>query len=41
MKLLALVGLIVVVGLTACQKQDTDTSQQDKTTSPHSMDKDK
>ncbi|WP_425919352.1 hypothetical protein [Acinetobacter sp. TSRC1-2] len=36
-----IVGLIVVVGLTACQKQDTDTSQQDKTTSPHSMDKDK
>ncbi len=41
MKLLMIVGLIVVVGLTACQKQDTDTSQQDKTTSPHSMDKDK
>ena len=41
MKLLVIVGLVAVVGLTECQKRDTDTSQQDKTTSPHSMDKDK
>ncbi|WP_265733413.1 hypothetical protein [Acinetobacter terrae] len=41
MKLLVIVGLVALVGLTACQKKDTDTPQQDKTTSPHSMDKDK
>ena len=41
MKLLVIVGLVAMVGLIACQKQDTDTPQQDKTTSPHSMDKDK
>ena len=41
MKLIMIVGLVAMVGLTACQKHDTDTAQQDKTTSPHSMDKDK
>lgn len=41
MKFLTIVGLVIMVGLTACQKRDTDTNQQDKTTSPHSMDKDK
>ena len=40
MKFLTIVGLVVVVGLTACQR-DTDTNQQDKTTTPHSIDKDK
>ncbi|WP_313034365.1 hypothetical protein [Acinetobacter sp.] len=40
MKKLLFVGLIIMFGLSACQKQDTDTSQQDKTTTPHSMDKD-
>ena len=29
------------VGLTACQKRDTDTPQQDQTTSPTSIDEDK
>ena len=41
MKLVMIVGLAARVGLTAYQKHDTDTAQQDKTTSPHSMDKDK
>ncbi|WP_407303889.1 hypothetical protein [Acinetobacter sp.] len=36
-----IMGLVTMLGLTACQKHDTDTPQQDKTTSPHSMDKDK
>ncbi|MGB9190774.1 MULTISPECIES: hypothetical protein [unclassified Acinetobacter] len=40
MKKLAFVGLLMMLGLSACQKQDSDTSQQDKTTTPHSMDKD-
>lgn len=29
------------LGLSACQKRDTDTAQQDQTTSPTSMDEDK
>ena len=41
MKFFTVLSLVFLVGLTACQKRDTDTSQQDKTTSPHSMDKDK
>ncbi|WP_416202351.1 hypothetical protein [Acinetobacter sp. ANC 4470] len=41
MKFFTILGLVLLVGLTACQKRDTDTSQQDKTTSPHSMDQDK
>ncbi|WP_349926541.1 hypothetical protein ABJ384_07760 [Acinetobacter sp. A1-4-2] len=40
MKKLVFVGLLMMLGLSACQKQDSDTSQQDKTTTPHSMDKD-
>ncbi|WP_291369075.1 MULTISPECIES: hypothetical protein [unclassified Acinetobacter] len=40
MKKLLFLGLIIMFGLSACQKQDNDTSQQDKTTTPHSMDKD-
>lgn len=40
MKKLAFVGLLMMLGLSACQKQDSDTSQQDKTTTPHSMNKD-
>ena len=42
MKYLAIFCLTLsLVGLTACQKRDTDTPEQDKTTSPHSIDKDK
>ena len=33
--------LLVSVVLTACQKCDTDTMQQDQTTTPHSMAEDK
>ncbi|MEG0341932.1 MAG: hypothetical protein RR633_07090 [Acinetobacter sp.] len=40
MKIMIVVALLVMVGLTGCQKRDTDNSQQDKTTTPHSMDKD-
>lgn len=40
MKKLVFMGLLMMLGLSACQKQDSDTSQQDKTTTPHSMDKD-
>ncbi|MFN3072655.1 hypothetical protein ACK2M2_06580 [Acinetobacter sp. TY1] len=41
MKYFTILSLVLLFGLTACQKRDTDTSQQDKATSPHSMDKDK
>ncbi len=41
MKYLAIFCLIFLLGLSACQKRDTDTSEQDKSTSPHSIDKDK
>jgi hypothetical protein len=40
MKKIVLIGLVVMVGLTACQR-DTDNEKQDQTTSPSSMDKDK
>lgn len=40
MKVITIFSLIAILGLTACQKRDTDTTQQDKTTSPSSMDKD-
>ena len=41
MKYITIFCLILLLGLTACQKRDTDTPEQDKTTSPHSIDKDK
>ena len=41
MKIIAVVSLVLMLALSACQKRDTDTSEQDKTTTPHSMDKDK
>lgn len=41
MKYFTILSLVLLFGLTACQKRDTDTGQQDKATSPHSMDKDK
>ena len=40
MKIFAIVSLVLMLGLTACQNRDTDTKEQDKTTTPHSMDKD-
>jgi len=40
MKIFAIVSLVLMLGLTACQKRDTDTKEQNKTTTPHSMDKD-
>ena len=40
MKIFAIVILVLMLGLTACQKRDADTKEQDKTTTPHSMDKD-
>ncbi|CAM4280381.1 hypothetical protein ACPR111641_12090 [Acinetobacter pragensis] len=40
MKIFAVVSLVLMLGLMACQKRDTDTEQQDKATTPHSMDKD-
>lgn len=41
MKIFAILSLVLMVGLTACQKRDTDTDQQDQSTTPHSVDKDK
>ena len=41
MKYLAIFYLILSLGLRACQKRDTDTLEWDKTTSTHSIDKDK
>ncbi|EKE23363.1 MAG: hypothetical protein ACD_6C00506G0005 [uncultured bacterium] len=40
MKIITIFSLIAILGLTACQKRDTDNTKQDKTTSPSSMDKD-
>ncbi len=40
MKIYAIVSLVYMLGLTACQKRDTDTKEQDNTTTPRSMDKD-
>jgi len=40
MKKILFIGVVLMLGLSACQKQDNDTSLQDKTTTPHSMDKD-
>lgn len=39
MKIITILSLVVMLGLTACQR-DTDNAQQDQTTTPHSMDKD-
>ncbi|WPC36048.1 hypothetical protein O4M77_06530 [Acinetobacter sp. YWS30-1] len=39
MKIITILSLVVMLGLTACQR-DTDNVQQDQTTTPHSMDKD-
>lgn len=36
-----IIALSLGLGLSACQKRDTDTHQQDKTTSPTSIDQDK
>ena len=41
MKIFAILSLVLMVGLTACQKRDTDTNKQDQSTTPHSVDKDK
>ena len=38
-KIIATLGLAAIVSLAACQGEN-DTKQQDKTTTPHSMDKD-
>ena len=40
MKIFAIVSLVLMLGLTSCQKRDKDTKEKDKTTTPHSMDKD-
>jgi hypothetical protein len=40
MRIITMLGLVVLIGLSACQKRDTDTAEQDGTTTPHSMDKD-
>ena len=40
MKIFAIVSLVFMLGLAACQKRDTDTYDQDKTTTPHSKDRD-
>ena len=40
MKKIVLLGLVIMLGLTACQR-DNDNNQQDQTTSPSSMDKDR
>ncbi|MEJ2898988.1 MULTISPECIES: hypothetical protein [unclassified Acinetobacter] len=40
MKKIVLISLVIMLGLTACQR-DTDNDQQDQTTSPSSMDKNK
>ncbi|WP_302052324.1 MULTISPECIES: hypothetical protein [unclassified Acinetobacter] len=41
MKIITVFSLIAILGLTACQKRDSDNAKQDKTTSPSSMDKDR
>lgn len=40
MKIFSILSLAMLIGLTACQKRDTDTQKQDQTTTPHSVDKD-
>ncbi|CEI51499.1 MULTISPECIES: hypothetical protein [Acinetobacter] len=40
MKIISIVSLVLLLGLTACQKRDSDTQKQDQTTTPHSVDKD-
>ncbi|MEQ1367913.1 hypothetical protein ABLT80_02330 [Acinetobacter schindleri] len=40
MKIITILSLVIMMGLSACQKRDTDSPEQDKTTTPHSMDKD-
>ncbi|MCX5468528.1 hypothetical protein [Acinetobacter nematophilus] len=40
MKIISIVSLVLLFGLTACQKRDSDTQKQDQTTTPHSVDKD-
>ncbi|MFW1949824.1 hypothetical protein ACG907_18245 [Acinetobacter bereziniae] len=40
MKIIPIVSLVLLLGLTACQKRDSDTQKQDQTTTPHSVDKD-
>lgn len=40
MKIISIVSLVLLLGLTACQKRDSDTQKQDQTTTPHAVDKD-
>ncbi len=40
MKIITIFTLVAIMGLTACQKRDSDTPEQDKTTTPHAMDPD-
>ncbi len=40
-RLIVAITLMLSLGLSACQKRDTDTHEQDKTTSPTSLDQDK
>ncbi|MFW1801130.1 MULTISPECIES: hypothetical protein [unclassified Acinetobacter] len=40
MKIISIASLVLLLGLTACQKRDSDTQKQDQTTTPHSVDKD-
>lgn len=40
MKIISIVSLVLLLGLTASQKRDSDTQKQDQTTTPHSVDKD-
>lgn len=40
MKIISIVSLVLLLGLTACQKRDSDTQKQDQTTTLHSVDKD-
>lgn len=41
MKVIVILSVVFALGLTACQKRDTDTHQQDQSTTPHSLDQDK
>jgi hypothetical protein len=40
MKIMSIIGLVVMLGLSGCQKRDSDNNQQDQMTSPTSMEKD-
>lgn len=40
MKILTILGMIVAMGLSACENRDTENDQ-NRTTSPSSMDKDR